>query len=141
MQKEVSERIIASEGNKIYGSLSIFVQTFSQVEILFNVSKNVFFPIPKVNSSFIKFKLLPNNRDIDIHKYSYFLKNIFSYRRKKIGNVLSKYILIEYSKLEIKKQLEENIGIDSEKRPEEIPVEKYIDIFKFYEKLIDFPLL
>ena len=53
IQKEVAERIIANPGSKSYGRLSIMTQIFSNPKILFNISPNVFRPIPKVESSLI----------------------------------------------------------------------------------------
>jgi 16S rRNA (adenine1518-N6/adenine1519-N6)-dimethyltransferase len=139
MQKEVAHRIISCEGNKTYGSLSIFVKSFSDVEILFNVSRNVFFPVPKVDSSFVRFKLKTNN-DINIIKYGYFLKRIFSFRRKRIENILSKYILNRYNKEIVRNQLKNDLSIDSNKRPEEITYDKFIEMFKFYYEDIEYPI-
>ncbi len=139
MQKEVANRINSNEGSKVYGSLSIFVKSFAIVEVLFNVSRNVFFPIPKVDSSFVRFKIIPN-KSINIIKYGYFLKRIFSFRRKKIENVLSKYILYGFDKNIIVKQLESQLGIDPKKRPEQISYKKFIEMFKFYETDIEYPI-
>ena len=54
-QKEVAERIISKNNCKQYGILSVKTQLFYDTKILFNVSPNVFFPKPKVNSSLLIF--------------------------------------------------------------------------------------
>ena len=51
MQREVAERILAPEGNKEYGILSVVTQTHAAVRRCFHVSPNVFTPKPKVWST------------------------------------------------------------------------------------------
>ena len=53
-QKEVAQRIAASEGNKIYGVTSVLLQAFFRVEYLFEVSEQAFNPPPKVKSAVIR---------------------------------------------------------------------------------------
>jgi 16S rRNA (adenine1518-N6/adenine1519-N6)-dimethyltransferase len=56
-QKEVAQRVVAKEGNKTYGILSVLVQTYFKAEYLFEVSEGAFNPPPKVKSAVIR--LLP----------------------------------------------------------------------------------
>ena len=51
-------------------------------EILFNVSPNVFYPKPKVNSKVVKFELIKQN--IHSQNLDYFLNIFFINKRKKI---------------------------------------------------------
>ena len=53
-QKEVGKRIAAGPGSKTYGILSVLVQSFYQVEYLFDVSPGCFQPPPKVVSGVIR---------------------------------------------------------------------------------------
>ena len=118
MQKEVADRILAEPGSKIYGRLTIMTQIFSNVERLFNISPNVFRPIPKVESTFIKFKKIKRN---DIHDYNRFekiIRIIFNQRRKKLKNCISEDMglnILENSKL-------------LDKRPEQISIQEYIEL-------------
>ena len=57
LQKEVVDRIVAEHNSKSNGRLSVMAQAYFNVKRLFNISENVFFPKPKVKSSFIKFYL------------------------------------------------------------------------------------
>ena len=50
-QKEVAERIIAKEGSKKYGILSVLTQAYYDTEYLFSVPASVFTPPPKVVSA------------------------------------------------------------------------------------------
>ena len=53
-----------------------------EYKILFNVSSNVFYPKPKINSKIVKFTL--KNHSINNEKLEYFMKNFFINKRKKI---------------------------------------------------------
>lgn len=54
MQREVAERVIASESNKAYGILSIFCQLEARVESLLRVPANCFRPKPKVDGEVLR---------------------------------------------------------------------------------------
>ncbi len=55
MQHEVAQRVIAAEGNKTYGILSIFCQIEARVESLFRVPATCFRPKPKVDGEVLRF--------------------------------------------------------------------------------------
>ena len=54
VQKEVAQRFIAKPGTKAYGSLSCFVQYFTKPEALFLIKAGSFWPVPKVDSYFVR---------------------------------------------------------------------------------------
>ena len=115
VQKELANRIISNEGSKEYGRISVMVQNFCKVEYACDISKNVFHPKPKVDSGILKFKRI--NTSINLEKFSFFIKEAFKQRRKKLKNNLKNicdYKLIkEYA----------------EKRPEEISPKTYLILF------------
>lgn len=85
-QKEFAQRMVATPGERNYSRLSVMMYLYSEVEILFNVSENDFFPKPKVASAVIKMK--PKN-DVDIDPF--FLdvtRAMFQHKKKKIRNAL-----------------------------------------------------
>ena len=87
-QKEVAERVAAKKGKK-RGILSVFIQTFFEVEYCFSVDENEFSPPPKVKSGIIKLKR--NNRKelkCDNKLYKKIVKTTFNQRRKTIKNSL-----------------------------------------------------
>ncbi len=91
IQKEVAERISAGHGNKTYGILSVFLQTFYRIEYLFTVSEQVFDPPPKVKSAVIR--LVRNEREqLDCGEKLFFriVKAGFNQRRKTLRNSLKK---------------------------------------------------
>lgn len=91
-QKEFAERLVAKPGSKNYSRLSVNVFYKSVCETIQNVSKGCFFPVPKVDSSIIR--IFPReNPPFLVEDEDFFfglVKNLFSYRRKKIGTILKK---------------------------------------------------
>ena len=58
MQKEVASRLEAKPSTKAYGSLSIAIQYYMDVEVAFTVPRTVFMPQPNVDSAIIQLKTL-----------------------------------------------------------------------------------
>jgi 16S rRNA (adenine1518-N6/adenine1519-N6)-dimethyltransferase len=56
MQKEVAERLLAAPGTKEYGAITLAVQYYAEIEMLFPVSRHAFRPVPKVDSTVIRLK-------------------------------------------------------------------------------------
>ena len=86
-QKEVSQRIAAREGSKVYGITSVLTQAFFKVEYLFEVSENAFEPPPKVKSAVIR--LTPKAEPLVIKSHPEFfqlVKTAFNQRRKTLRN-------------------------------------------------------
>ena len=63
VQGEVADRLVAGPGTKAYGSLSAAVALHARAEILFRVSRRVFYPQPQVDSAVVR--LLPR-RDLEV---------------------------------------------------------------------------
>jgi 16S rRNA (adenine1518-N6/adenine1519-N6)-dimethyltransferase len=93
IQKEVADRIRSAPGSKVYGILSVLLQTWYKVEYLFGVSQHVFRPPPKVMSAVVR--LSRNNvTDIGCSDDHYFgvVKAAFNQRRKTLRNALKPYL-------------------------------------------------
>ncbi|GBD38222.1 Ribosomal RNA small subunit methyltransferase A [bacterium HR37] len=91
VQKEVGERIVASPGTKAYGSISVLIQTYMDVEIKLHVPPSAFWPQPKVESVVLKLIPLSSPR-INVPDERFFrrvVKAAFSSRRKILVNSLS----------------------------------------------------
>jgi len=88
-QKEVAERVVSPPGNKRYGILSVLVQAFYNVELLFTVNENVFYPPPKVKSAVIRMKRNQiEHLTCDEKLFFSVVKTAFNQRRKTLRNAL-----------------------------------------------------
>lgn len=93
VQKEVAERIVSKRGQM--SILSISVQYYATAEILFEVSKTSFFPVPKIDSAIIK--ITPNrkfNKEID-KKFFRLVKAGFSAKRKTLANNIANSLQLD----------------------------------------------
>jgi 16S rRNA (adenine1518-N6/adenine1519-N6)-dimethyltransferase len=54
VQREVGERLAAAPGSKAYGAPSVLAQLACDVRVLRPVSRNVFFPVPNVDSVLVE---------------------------------------------------------------------------------------
>lgn len=128
LQKEVAKRICSKEGNKVYGILSVFLQTFYDIEYLFTVGPEVFNPPPKVDSGVIR--LTRNDRkELDCDEKLFFrvVKQGFNNRRKTLRNALKSLNL----------PLSEIDGGVLSKRAEQLSVDDFIELTKEVEKNAD----
>lgn len=128
VQKEVADRIVASPGNKQYGSLTVFVNFYSNPEILISVPKTVFMPQPKVDSAVIKLNIKESPTDIDKKLFFKVVKAAFSQRRKTLLNSLSNKEL-GLDKEKVREALEK-CNISPRERAENLKIEDFIKISK-----------
>lgn len=84
IQKELAERITARPSTKDYGSLSIWVQTQCDVEVVRVMPPEVFWPRPKVSSAILCVRLNEGKRAAiaDRDFFHRFVRDIFQHRRK-----------------------------------------------------------
>lgn len=119
-QREVAERIASPPGSKVYGILSVLVQTYYRTAYLFTVSEGCFSPPPKVKSGVIR--LERNEREDLPVSYAFFktvVKTAFGQRRKTLRNSLAPLVNQYGSALP-----EKFSGL----RPEVLSPEKFIEL-------------
>lgn len=86
-QKEVAHRAASKEGSKVYGVLSVLLQAFYNVEYLFDVGNECFYPQPKVQSGVIRLKPVKKEFVMKSERSFYVLvKTAFNQRRKTMRN-------------------------------------------------------
>lgn len=126
LQKEVAERIASPAGSRRYGILSVFLQTWYDIEYLFTVDENCFNPPPKVKSGVIRLKRnLRTSLPCDAKLFFRVVKLSFNQRRKTLRNSLKNICLNLDSSDEI-----------FNKRPEQLNVEEFITLVNLIEKNI-----
>ena len=121
VQKEVANRVCASNQLGDWGRLGVKIAAFFETAILFDVPPESFDIKPKVQSSFIR--LIPRvNPMIALNKYSEFSNLVdrsFANKRKGIKNNLKK-LEINFEKL----------NINPLARAEELSIEDFISVFQ-----------
>jgi 16S rRNA (adenine1518-N6/adenine1519-N6)-dimethyltransferase len=122
LQREVAERMVASPGGKEYGSLSVFIQSFSDLSVCFFIKPAAFFPPPKVESAVIQ--MVWKERAVVGSEEAWFKKVVrgcFGYRRKRLINAL------KYSGIPLPADLEQRmkkIAIDPQRRPGTLTIQE-----------------
>ncbi|MCM8779742.1 MAG: 16S rRNA (adenine(1518)-N(6)/adenine(1519)-N(6))-dimethyltransferase RsmA [Candidatus Omnitrophica bacterium] len=94
LQKEFAQRIVSKPADKDRGSLSCFVQYYAAADILFYIKKGCFWPVPKVDSAFVRLKIR-EAPPVSVKSKEMFFKIIrasFMQRRKTLRNSLAKII-------------------------------------------------
>jgi 16S rRNA (adenine1518-N6/adenine1519-N6)-dimethyltransferase len=133
LQEEVANRLVASPGTKAYGVLSITIQLYFKVKIIFNVSPGNFYPPPKVTSSLVR---LQNHEkpiwDIPDEKLFFQLvKSAFSQRRKTLANTLTGFQGLPRQKII---ELLKKSDIDPKRRAETLSITDYANLTRILIK-------
>ena len=133
LQKEVVDRLVASPGIKDYGSLSIFIQLYFDLEILMTISPKSFSPPPKVFSTLVNFRPKePLFEQFDNPKlFQKIVRLAFSNRRKKLRNNLKSLSLGDHDM----KEASLEAGIDLDLRGEMLSIEDYLKLTRSINKL------
>ena len=90
-QKEFANRLLEKKLN----SLNSLIKCFYNIKLNFNVSRNCFRPIPKVDSTVLTFekktKSLISKKETQ--NFIIFKRKLFSHKRKSLKNLLKNYSL------------------------------------------------
>ena len=121
-QKEVYPKLLSS--NK--SPLSLFLNYVADISSPIEVGRNNFAPIPHVDSVVFIIKPNKNIKNEENEKLFKVMKQLFLLRRKNILNNLSNLVKNKEKAREILGKM----NIDSNKRPEELPIEFYINLLK-----------
>ena len=124
LQREVVDRIVSNPGNRQYGRISVMCQTYYKIKKLFDIPPTVFFPQPKVWSSYIK--LIPRRNIFLNEGHEENFKNIvnlaFISRRKMLKTSLKKVIKLNDLCRIIK---------DPSVRPEQLTSDDFLELSKY----------
>ena len=133
LQKEVVDRITAAPGSKVYGRLSVMVQTVCSAQRLFLVSAGAFTPAPKVSSAVIR---LRPHRPLpyplaDPPWHARLVAAAFAQRRKTLRNSLSGLVSPERMSA---------LGIDPGARAETLSIADFAALANAPHACIDEPI-
>ena len=99
-QKEFAERLLSNKLN----SINSLIKCFFDIKLEFHVSKNCFRPIPKIESTVLKFEKLKRSliNKNEIERFIKFKRYIFSYKRKSLRKILKNYEVNDNTKLDLR---------------------------------------
>ena len=92
IQKEVALRVAARPGTSDYGAFSVYMQYYTQPELLFDVPPDCFLPAPKVTSAVVRCKALTTPPVAFSCGEPFFFRTVraaFALRRKTLRNSLA----------------------------------------------------
>lgn len=123
IQKEVADRMSAGPGSKDYGSLSLLVQYYCDVERVCRVSPSCFMPPPKVESTVIKMKIKnePAVKVLDEKLFFKIIRDSFNMRRKTLWNTMKQTGLTQEK---LNKVFEDSV-IDPQRRGETLTIAEF----------------
>jgi len=118
LQREFARRLVAKLDSEDYSFLSVKAQFYMNIEIIHKVSRNVFFPPPKVDSAIVLLKPLESPK-VKVSDEDLFFKiadAMFRMRRKNLKNSLKP--------LSLPAEFYENSPIDLTRRGETLSLEE-----------------
>ncbi len=125
MQLEVAQRLVAVPRTKAYGILSVAVQLYAKPELLFRVSKNVFFPKPDVTSAVVRLDFSQMREpDVDPAFLRQVVRTAFNQRRKTLRNSLSRWTRGAGARLP---------HDWDRRRAEELPPEAFVELARYLQ--------
>lgn len=134
VQKEVALRFVAKPNTADYSAITLAIEMAGNAQITRNVSRNMFFPSPNVDSAVVRIdidrtKLFGENASL-LHKL---VRSSFAMRRKTLANNLS--VAFQIDKQEAGKLIEE-AGFSPMVRGEALSLDDYKKLTKTLETRI-----
>ena len=134
VQAEVAERLLAPPGSRQRGWLSVFAEICCEAKLVGRVSRNCFWPRPKVDSAILGLavrrpSLVSPEREALLQEV---VKGAFSTRRKTVVNALSRAGKLGLPK-ELVHSLLEQCGIRPELRAEALSAEEFLRLTEAVE--------
>lgn len=126
VQLEVAERLVASPNTKDYGAITPAIDYRANAEIIKKVSRNMFTPVPNVDSAIVKIDFVKNKYNIlDTKTLDNTIKSAFAMRRKTIYNNLKSSFQMSGDKIE---EILEKAGIEKSARGETLSTEQLVTL-------------
>jgi 16S rRNA (adenine1518-N6/adenine1519-N6)-dimethyltransferase len=130
VQSEVGERLAAGPGSKVYGAPSVKAAWYGSWRLAGNVSRQVFWPVPNVDSILVGFARDPEPRGSEEERRRTFaiVDAAFQQRRKMLRQALAGVVGATAAEASV---LLEGAGVAPTARGEELTVEDYLRIARF----------
>ncbi|CCX67132.1 ribosomal RNA small subunit methyltransferase A [Firmicutes bacterium CAG:791] len=137
VQKEVADRILATEKDKEYGALSLAVRYYSEPELVCIVPPGNFIPKPGVDSAVLKLSIR-HEPVVDADETFLFalIRAAFNQRRKTLANALS-HGLAEKEGGVAREEVQEalvKMGLSETIRGEKLSLEQFAELARLLKK-------
>ena len=133
IQKEVAERICATQENREYGALSLAVQYYARPEAVLTVPPRCFIPRPGVDSQVLRLNAFAEPPvDADEEFMFAIIRAAFNQRRKTLANALSHGLSFEgrtFTGEDVEKALSE-LSLDKAVRGEKLSLAQFAALSK-----------
>lgn len=129
VQDEVARRFTADSGNSDYSSFTIFLNFYSHPKYAFGVSKNCFFPPPKVESAIVSLTLHEPPTVSDVDRFFKLTRTAFEHRRKMLRASLKDL----YGSERLTEALK-GLSLNPLARPENLSLEDFLKLFEKLQK-------
>ena len=141
VQKEVADRILATEEDKEYGALSLAVRYYSEPEKVCIVPPGCFIPKPGVDSAVLQLRM---RREAPVQADADFLfaliRAAFNQRRKTLANAIShgfSYRDTTIAREQVQKALA-NMGLSETIRGEKLSLEQFAELASQLTDMLNF---
>lgn len=129
LQLEVARRFVARTATKEYGILSVFLQYYTEPELLFKVSRNSFYPKPTVDSAVVRLRFKHELAECNMALFRAIVRGTFGKRRKTLRNSL-RYLGFTDDQLN-------RSGFDLGRRPESLTLREFLDLTADLDRFSD----
>lgn len=124
VQEEVADRVLASEGTAEYGAITAGINLVADSERLLDVPREMFYPVPNVDSSVIKITFNRGKFSVLSEKtYRDTVRAAFSSRRKTLANNLKEWLKCDRQTIE---QILQSANIDVMARGETLSANNFV---------------
>ena len=126
VQKEVADRFIATVGSKEYAAVSLAVQMRGEARVTRIVGRQMFFPMPNVDSAVVKIDVDKNKlHGVDLSALSRLVRISFAMRRKMLtNNLMSGYGLSREKAIDVLLKAD----ISPTVRGEALSIDQYVKV-------------
>lgn len=125
VQEEVARRFAAKPKTSEYSSFSVFLNFYSNPVYAFTVSRNCFYPSPKVDSAVVSLELKTPPSVSNQEHFFIMTRTAFEHRRKMLRGSLKEL----YATEAITESLIA-LGLNPKARPEELSLNEFIALFE-----------
>ena len=129
VQKEVADRLSSKPSTKDYGTITAELDCVGNVETKRIVGRQMFTPMPNVDSAIVNIKLNKNKYDIkDVELVRKVIRAAFSMRRKTLANCLKTNFSFSSEQID---NIFASLGFDKNIRGETLTTQNFVDLANF----------